>query len=257
MGLSIASLAPQRLRETWRRTQHRLTALEKAQEETGMLLEILLSDAVHSQACELGMHAQPNRRAVVAHLFANMGLKQAVETGTYLGRTTNYLARTFQVPVYSSELVPRYHHAARRLLREVPAVHLHLKDSRAFLRELAGRADITALPTFFYLDAHWYQDLPLADEIDIIAGAWRDYAILVDDFKVPGDDGYAYDDYGPGKCLDMDYLKPVLARNQLRAFFPATRSKDESGGRPGYVVVVPAVNAAATGGCLLLSEHAP
>ena len=104
--------------------------------------------------------------------------------------------------------------------------------------------------------AHWYQDLPLADEIDIIAGAWRDYAILVDDFKVPGDDGYAYDDYGPGKCLDMDYLKPVLARNQLRAFFPTTRSKDESGGRPGYVVVVPDSAVAGARSASLLREVA-
>lgn len=232
-----------------------MAALEKDQQETGMLLEILLSDAVHSPACELGMHAQEHRRAIVAELFERLGLQLAAETGTFLGRTTNYLSRTFRVPVYSSEIVPRYHHAARRLLRELADVHLRLQDSRGFLRDLASDEQLRKKPAFFYLDAHWYQDLPLAEEIEIIAGAWSRYAILVDDFKVPGDPGYAYDDYGPGKALDLTYLQPVLDAHGLCAWFPVTRSSLESGGRSGYVVVAPRELADDVGGIALLRAH--
>jgi len=256
MTLSMASFFPSALRQRWRDSQTRIARLERSQKETDMLLDIVLSDAVHSKACELGMHAQPTRRAIVSYLFERLDIKLAVETGTYLGNTSNYLARTFKVPVHSSELVPRYHHAARRMLRELPNIHLQLQDSRDFLKGLAARPELTGTVAFFYLDAHWYNDLPLADEIDIIATNWKQFVILIDDFKVPGDPGYAYDDYGPGKALDTDYLDPVLARHGLKAYFPTTPAAEESGGRAGYVVVVQADAVAIANATSLLRPHA-
>lgn len=255
MSFAFSKLLPARFRDSWINMHRRLASLEKQQAESQKLFDLLLADTVHSERCELGMHAQEKRRTVVMELFEKLGLQQAVETGTYLGNTTNYLARTFKVPVYSSELIPRYHHTARRMLREVPDVHLHLEDSRSFLRGLSTQAEVTSKPTFFYLDAHWYNDLPLADEIDIIAAHWPQFAILVDDFRVPGDAGYAFDDYGPGKALDRDYLDPVLRRNGLTAFFPTTPSSQETGGRPGYVVVSSNANAALIARCTLLKPH--
>lgn len=255
MSFALSSLLPRRVRESWRGVQRRIAALEKQQKETTMLLDLLLADTQHSDQCEVGMHAQQGRRAVVKELFQKFGLRQAVETGTFIGNTTNYLARTFAVPVFSSELIARYHHTARRMLRQVPGIHLHLKDCRSFLRELAAQPEITSTPTFFYLDAHWYDDLPLADELDIIAGSWKDYVVLVDDFEVPGDPGYAFDDYGPGKALVIEYLFPLMQKYELRAYFPTTRAAEESGGRPGYVVVAPKACAAVIGEMPLLKEH--
>lgn len=255
MAFPFSKLSPIRWQEQWRATQHRITALEKAQADSNLFLDILLADAVHSADCDVGMHAQPQRRAVVRALFDALQLQVAIETGTFIGRTANYLARTFGVPVYSSELVPRHYHAARRMLRELDNVHLALEDSRSFLRRLGGDAELTAKRAFFYLDAHWYNDLPLAEEIDIIAARWPQFAILVDDFQVPGDAGYAFDDYGPGKALNMDYLDPVLKRNGLAAFFPTTPSSQESGGRAGYVVVSSKANAALIACSPLLKPH--
>lgn len=253
---AIANLMPGKLREKWRDSQLRLQRLERQQKETDMLLDMVLAEAVHSAGCELGMHSQAGRRAVVAELFDKLGLTLAVETGTYLGNTTNYLARTFKVPVHTSELVPRYHHAARRMLRELADVHPRLQDSRGFLRELAAQTEMTSAATFFYLDAHWYNDLPLADEVEIIAKSWSRFAILIDDFKVPGDPDYAFDDYGPRKVLNLDYLKPVLSRNGLKAFFPTTRAKDETGGRAGYAVVLPGSLASVAASSPLLRSDA-
>jgi hypothetical protein len=257
MSFALSSFMPRRLKESWINSQRRIAALEKQQKETLMLLDLLLADASHSSRCEVGMHAQEGRRAVVSELFRAFGLRQAVETGTFIGNTTNYLARSFGVPVYSSELVPRYHHTARRMLREVPGVHLRLQDCRSFLRELASDPQMTSTPTFFYLDAHWYDDLPLADELDIIASAWKDYAVLVDDFAVPADPGYVYDDYGTGKALVIEYLLPCMRKHELRAFFPTTRASDETGGQAGYVVVVPETAASALAGFPLLRAYAP
>jgi hypothetical protein len=41
---------------------------------------------------------------------------------------------------------------------------------------------------------------------------------------VPNDAGYGYDDYGPGRALVFDYIRPAIAAHQLRAFFPSTPS---------------------------------
>jgi predicted O-methyltransferase YrrM len=253
--IALSSLLPKRFRQSWVSTQRRIAALERQQADLSELFDLLLADASHSEACELGLHSQNGRRAVVTQMFQQCGLRQAIETGTYIGRTTNYLARTFGVPVHSCELVAKYHHTARRMLRNTPGVHLYLKDSRSFLRELAASREMTEVPSFIYLDAHWYDDLPLADEIDIIAAAWKDYVVLVDDFAVPGDPGYAYDDYGPGKALVIEYLLPLLKKHRLRAYFPTTRAADETGGRAGYVVVAPERHAVTLGTIPLLKEY--
>lgn len=59
---------------------------------------------------------------------------------------------------------------------------------------------------------------------------------MIDDFQVPGDEGYSYDDYGPGKRLCLDYLQP-LSQFKLTAFFPTLPSREETGGKRGCVVL--------------------
>lgn len=238
MNLSFTSLLPARLREQWRGTQRRLDTLEKRLGEADRLIDLLLADERQEPEQDLGLHGQGHRRAVVRDLFQRFHFEAVVETGTYLGFTAGYLAREYGVPVHSCEIVPRYHHAASRRLREIPDIHLSLSDSRSFLRDLSSAAAMAARRTFFYLDAHWYQDLPLDDEIRIIHAAWRDYVILVDDFRVPGDDGYAWDDYGIGKALQLDYLDSVRRELPISVFFPTAPSATETGQRVGYVVLV-------------------
>src|SRR5690606_27811675 len=116
-----------------------------------------------------GMNGQSGRKQIVADLFSALDFGAVLETGTFFGMTTGYLATTFGVPVASCEAVKRHHFVARRLLRNVPNAELVLADSRTFLRQCAADPAVSARRTFFYLDAHWYEDLPLRDEIAIIA----------------------------------------------------------------------------------------
>ena len=240
MSLSLSTLMPDRWRKQWRATQRRLEVLEKRMQEADRLIDLLLSDERQEPAQDLGMHAQGQRREVVRDLFGRVPFASVVETGTYLGFTAGYLATQYGVPVHSCEIVPRYFHGARRRLAGIPGIHLRNLDSRSFLRELAADPVLTAQPTFFDLDAHWYKDLPLDDEVRIIHAAWKDYVILVDDFRVPGDDGYAWDDYGPGKVLDLDYLEPSRRDCGYSVFFPTAGSATETGQKVGYTVLASA-----------------
>ena len=98
------------------------------------------------------------------------------------------------------------------------------------------------MPTLFYLDAHWEDRLPLREEAELAVGSFSKAVLMIDDFEVPGDPSYAFDDYGPGKRLCLDYL---LSANlpPVSIYFPSTpiasRGRRPSrlrraDGEPGY-----------------------
>ena len=123
-------------------------------------------------------------------------------------------------------------------LAGIDEIHLELRDSRKFLEGL--RSILPSGKTlFFYLDAHWYDDLPLKKEIDLIASFWKEYVIMVDDFQVPDDDGYYFDNYGRGNSLDLNLLGESIKQYNLEVFFPTAHSTEEPVGKCGCVVLAP------------------
>jgi hypothetical protein len=158
-----------------------------------------------------------------------------VETGTYRGETTVRFEET-GIPVYTVESQPRYVSFARtRFFFERRRVQSYFADSREVLGGLASDPHFPRSGIFFYLDAHWYDDLPLRDEVELIFTHWPDSVALVDDFEVP-DTAYGFDDYGEGKALTLEYLRPVEHLN-LRLFFPTADFDEETGWRRGCVVL--------------------
>jgi hypothetical protein len=61
---------------------------------------------------------------------------------------------------------------------------------------------------------------------------------MIDDFQVPGDGGYRYDDYGPGKALTEEYL-PTSELEGWTLLYPTASSADEAGARRGCCVLAP------------------
>lgn len=183
-------------------------------------------------------NGQPARQALFGELVARVRPCVIVETGTYLGTTTEFFAE-FGKPVFTVEGDPRACGFARARLwkrRNVTLVH---DDSRQALRRwfegpLRTCADKTSL---FYLDAHWNAELPLAQELAIIFSHCRAAVVMIDDFQVPFDAGYAFDDYGAGKALTFRYIAPAMSTHGLRAFYPSTPSAHESGACRGCVVL--------------------
>ncbi len=181
-------------------------------------------------------NGQDARKRLVSQILDELTPAAIIETGTYRGGTTQYLSQVQSAPIYSIESEPRFHYYARLRLRDSDNVELFLGDSRSGLRELAARPDLRDARLFFYLDAHWYDDLPLLGEMQIIADSWKEWVVLVDDFCVPGDDGYGFDDYGPDKRLSVDCLGDFSAFG-AQAWFPAIPSSEESGLRRGSILL--------------------
>lgn len=159
-----------------------------------------------------------------------------MEAGTFRGITTEWLASVTQVPIFTCEKNKRYFLQSRQRLARYKNVHPRLQDSREFIRELA-RTDIIQQRVLIYLDAHWEQDLPLREEIQLIFQSFKFPCIIVDDFMVPFDSGYTYDDYGPGKALTLQILDGLLPPD-VHIAFPSTPSSLDTGARRGAIVLM-------------------
>lgn len=190
-------------------------------------------------------NGQRNRQKMFEEIADRFHFKAIVETGTYRGTTTDMFARA-GVPVYTVELHPRYFSYSRvRFWWEgQPNLHLYRNDSRAFLRGLCGDRSVPKQDVFFYLDAHWGDDLPLREELEIILACFRRSVVMIDDFEVPNLD-YKFDDYGPGKVLNLKYIESLVSAHRLAVHFPvqnAVTDKDR-----GCVVLLHGIEAPAGG----------
>jgi hypothetical protein len=188
---------------------------------------------------DVALNGQRHRQEIFDALFKTFTFDAIVETGTFTGNTAGYMARKTKLPVYTVERNPRFHAIAKARLKDFQNIMFELGDSRTCLNKFAGNG-VAGNATFFYLDAHWNEDLPLAEEIEIISRSWKQFVIMIDDFQVPGDDGYGYDDdYGLwGRGLDMRSFGSVFSRCGLTPFFPAAPSASETGAKRGCVVLV-------------------
>jgi hypothetical protein len=57
---------------------------------------------------------------------------------------------------------------------------------------------------------------------------------MIDDFEVPGDPGFGYDDYGSEKALNQKYIAPP---HGLTIFYPSAPSREETGRWRGCAVL--------------------
>lgn len=187
------------------------------------------------------LNGQKERLNIFNEIHSNFDITEIIETGTFLGDTTGFFAHTLpNVPVMSCELMPRFCGLAKARLKNFSNVTILCTDSRTFLSQLEeDNSESSYQVSFVYLDAHWNSDLPLRDELNIISSKRRSVIIMIDDFKVPNDVGYAFDNYGAGKELSLENFDNDFKRHGLQPFFPVASSRDETGYRRGCVVLGP------------------
>jgi hypothetical protein len=180
---------------------------------------------------------QEGRQRIFRNLVTVCGFSAIVETGTFRGDTTQYMHEHTQLPVYSVDVDPRSYSFARARLRRCMGIRLYCMDSVEFLKLLWAGGLAPKAGVFFYLDAHWYDRLPLKEEVGFIFDHWPDAVVMIDDFQVPGDEGYAYDHYGHAGALSLSLIAVSLAHHHVRKWFPSLASEDETGAQRGVVVL--------------------
>ncbi len=191
-------------------------------------------------------NGQVFRQRIFTELIRHIDFTAIVETGTFRGTTTEFMQKASGLPVHTVEKNPRTHGYAGWRFRRNPKIVTRCGDSRSFLKSLFREPLFCRKPVFFYLDAHWDDDLPLLEEIELIMAHCPRGVVMIDDFKVPGDEGYGYDAYGKGKTVDLKYIAHLRKKLAFEAFFPSMGAEHESGKKRGCVVLVSAPNLIAT-----------
>ena len=145
-----------------------------------------------------------------------------LETGTFFGHTTEMLSACGK-PVHTAELKRSFAMIARRRLRRFPNTCVHRCPSLDVIRRIRHSPGARL---FAYLDAHWWSDdPPLPSEVSALADGWDELIVVIDDFKVPGDNGYIFDTWG-GRDLDESFLS---LPSSVRVAYPAVPSENETG----------------------------
>ena len=125
--------------------------------------------------------------AFATDLRNRLGLKRAVETGTFRGTTTRKLAPLFE-SVATIELSATLHRRAEVSLGDLPNVQVLQGDSAQRLTELSD----PRVPTLYFLDGHWSggstsgveDQCPLLRELATIGSGHPDDCILIDDARL-------------------------------------------------------------------------
>jgi hypothetical protein len=180
-------------------------------------------------------NGQKFRQKIFFDICFLFDINAIVETGTYKGTTTELFAAT-SIPVFSTEIEDRnYSYSRMKFLFKKSGANIYNLDSRIFLKKVFEKLDPKKV-TFFYLDAHWKEDLPLREEIEIIFSRWEKPIVMIDDFKVPSKE-YEYDDYGSNKTLEVEYIKDIISEFNIGCFYPAVDASEETGMKRGSVLL--------------------
>jgi hypothetical protein len=177
------------------------------------------------------MNSMTSRLEATRQLIYGLHIQRIIETGTYRGTTTEWFAQ-FGIPVETVEINERFFAFSQVRLAGFRNVTVSLTSSVPFLQARKGTSD----STLFYLDSHWENHLPLREELELIFAKYPNSVVLIDDFKVPGDDGYGFDHYAADKELTLEYVRASRVP-ELFYFFPATPSRQETGAKRGWVVL--------------------
>ena len=148
-----------------------------------------------------------------------------IETGTYLGVTTHFLAKWARIrkaSVYSCEISADCYRIAKRTIAGLSNVCLYQGDSVDFLHMLSSRmADAV---NFVYLDAHGHKRLPIREEL-LVTRNWPNTIVMIDDFKVPFDNGFGWDKYDDEREICLSHIADIIGARPV--YFPNYTAEEE------------------------------
>jgi hypothetical protein len=179
-----------------------------------------------SQFLDIGFHG--DKYLIELVFAAAQRCSQFVETGANVGSSLCYLAGNFpRLQCYSCEPDAEAFQFARQKAGALANVRLYHEASPQFFHTVAGQQPgFCGRDTVFWLDSHGYGfRWPLREEIEFITGHFDSAHIFIDDFKVPGQPQFLFDEYD-GQICGLELIADRLAKNlDYRFTFPCYQDK--------------------------------
>jgi hypothetical protein len=134
-------------------------------------------------------------------------IKVAIETGTYHGDTTKWLAENFD-KVYTVEYDRRYLDIAKNQISNYSNIHSYLGSSTDYLGKFLEESKDSSI--IIFLDAHWYAN-PVLKELDRIRESGLKPVLAIHDFKVPERPDLGYDEYAnQGIVYEWEWIREKI-----------------------------------------------
>jgi len=200
----------------------------------------LLLDHIHPAVymddwSSLPFNGQVRRMSMIAALSRSIDASAVIETGTFKGSSTPYLAGLFKCKTYTIEINEFYASCAERrfkLNHKNLDIELRIGDSATeiskVLEEISSNETVAA-----YLDAHWLSAIPTRQEIESLINWGGRWIAIIDDFQIEHDFGYKYDSYG-----DVVIGLPLIPNNDsLEVWLTHEESHLETGVRSGTAYI--------------------
>jgi len=155
-------------------------------------------------------------------LIKTFEITQIIETGTYRGDTTAFIAEKYpEKQITTIEVNDEYYNIAKNRLNDFKNIVMHNGDSPSVLNNILKH--MVQDKILFYLDAHWFNNFPLNGELRTIANTHKDNCcVIIDDFKVPNKQHLKYDMYGVNQIhteLDLNYIRDSMNVLFSKPFF--------------------------------------
>jgi hypothetical protein len=177
-------------------------------------------------------NGQARRWQTISAIARKFQGSHAIETGTFLGSSTPYLSSLVSGKTYTIEIDKS---SANKSLKRFAQNHaaldieLILGDSAVQITNILKMIDPKNQRIIAYLDAHWLEAIPTADEILALHNWGGVWIAIIDDFKVPAQGGYGFDRYGI-----VEIGPNIVPKSKgLRVFLPSGTPEHETGSRRG------------------------
>ena len=178
------------------------------------------------------LNGQLNRQLTMSNIALAYKPEIVIETGTYVGSSTPYLAslasdQTITIESQEKFLVQAKKHFIHlgQFAEKISVIH---GDSSVELKKVLSQIPC-GNKVLFYLDAHLDSVLPLKEELELIINWGGSFIVVIDDFQIPDDSSFGYDHY-EGEAINLGLI-PNTFKGEL--WLPNHTADFESGGRKG------------------------
>lgn len=169
----------------------------------------------------------------ILNLIEKFNIKTVIETGTWKGRTAQFLSG-FCEKVYTIEISEEYFNEAN-YLESSPNITRILGNSPEVLDKILPEIE---QPVLFFLDAHWGKYWPLLDELESIKrNGFFKSVIVVHDIFNPLHPEFNYDSY-EGVRLDWEYIRRLI-NSIYSSNYEYFYNNETSGDKCGAVFIYP------------------
>lgn len=168
----------------------------------------------------VGFHGDQYLLDLIDYIFKNKAASYFIETGTYVGSTLAYVARTYPaITCLSCEPDRASFREAQKNCKGLANVAIFNERSDRFVHRIS-KVNIIDTCNLFWLDAHGQGfEWPLRDEISFVTGNFRQAYIIIDDFKVPGLDCFNFDSYDEQIC-SFEHIRESIKSMDYGLYYP-------------------------------------